>query len=209
MLEWQTNLWMVMVNFLSSHKFLSSACNFLWPHCRPKDVVARQVPDAQLAQSPLAIFPAIRMLLDVLTLLNTVPDFGHLLIVKETADQYESSDKSYYHFIYISLSVELPILFIVLAYFWCDRKSSTLRHLILWLHLVRPLEESEIHWVPLIWSSDIRSFRFYGQYFHPIYGPKWNLYKRFFRKYGHFGFMLNFYLVPTWTIYPGPSVLLC
>ena len=51
-----------------------------------------------------------------------------------------------------------------------------------------------IHWVPLIWSSDIRSFRFYGQYFDPIYGPKWNLYKRFFRKYGHFGFMVNFHV---------------
>ena len=36
----------------------------------------------------------------------------------------------------LALYLRLPILFIVAAYFRCDRKSSTLRHLILWLHLV-------------------------------------------------------------------------
>ena len=33
----------------------------------------------------------------------------------------------------------------------------------------------------------------------------------FFRKYGHFGFMVNFCLFPPWTIYPDPepSVMYC
>ena len=84
---------MVMVYFISSHEFLSSASNFLRPNCHPEDVVASQVPDAQLAQPPLAIFPAIRMLLDIFTFLDTVPDFCHLEFVKEATDQYKSKTK--------------------------------------------------------------------------------------------------------------------
>ena len=60
-----------------------------------------------------------------------------------------------------------------------------------------------VHWVPLISSAYIRSFRFYDQF-----GPKQNglLYNRLFRKKGHFGVMVNFCLVPMWNIYPESSV---
>ena len=36
-----------------------------------------------------------------------------------------------------------------------------------------------IHSILLIWSSDKRSFRFYGQFLAPNYGPKHNLNIRF------------------------------
>ena len=67
------------------------------------------------------------------------------------------------------------------------------------------LVDIHVHSVPFKWSSDVRSFWLYGQFFVPIYGPKRNLCNRFFPKYGHSGFMVNFYLVQTWTIYQEPN----
>ena len=62
-----------------------------------------------------------------------------------------------------------------------------------------------VHWVPLIWSSDIRSFRCYGQFYA---GPicQWLLSKIYWKD-GHSGFMVKFCLVPPWNIYPESSVL--
>ena len=67
---------------------------------------------------------------------------------------------------------------------WTIQTLEYATHMILQTKIITSQLKALVHSVLLMWSSYIRSYRFYGQFLAPIHGPKRNFNMRFF--YGQF-----------------------